>query len=391
MREKGGRTYEGAEAARRLIIQSGALKNLAVQNPSDSLLMGRESVQPELSIGQLTSAFRRKTVLITGGGGSIGSELCRQVARLGVSRLVILDIYENNAYELWQELRQTYKGRLACDIEIASIRDARKLEVLFDRYRPHIVLHAAAHKHVPLMETNPSEAIKNNVFGTHNAMRAAERCGAERFILVSTDKAVAPASVMGATKRFCELMLQAMGPSGTVFSAVRFGNVLGTSGSVLPLFQRQIARGGPLTLTDKRAVRYFMTVTEAAQLVLHTTVMAKQSQVFVLDMGSPVSILKLAETLITLMGKRPYIDIAIVEEGLRPGEKLYESLLIAENKLEQTPHSSIFIECQPELSMEKLQEDLRLLQAALDTSSNDRMKQALGQVVPEYRTHAVNI
>lgn len=391
MREKGGRTYEGAEAARRLIIQSGAFKNLAVENPSDSLLMGRESVQPELSVGQLTSAFCRKTVLITGGGGSIGSELCRQVARLGVGRLVILDIYENNAYELWQELRQTYKDRLACDIEIASIRDARKLETLFDRYRPHIVLHAAAHKHVPLMETNPSEAIKNNVFGSYNAMRAAERCGAERFILVSTDKAVAPASVMGATKRFCELMLQAMGSSDTVFSAVRFGNVLGTSGSVLPLFQRQIARGGPLTLTDKRAVRYFMTVTEAAQLVLHAAVMAKQSQVFVLDMGSPVNILKLAETLITLMGKRPYTDIEIVEEGLRPGEKLYESLLIAENKLEQTPHSSIFIECQPELSREKLQENLGLLQAALDTGSSGRMKQALGQVVPEYRANAVSI
>ncbi len=241
------------------------------------------------------------------------------------------------------------------------------------------------------METNPSEAIKNNVFGTYNVMCAAERCGAERFILISTDKAVAPASVMGATKRFCELMLQAMQGSDTVFTAVRFGNVLGTSGSVLPLFQRQIARGGPLTLTDKRAVRYFMTVTEAAQLVLHAAVMAKQSQIFVLDMGSPVNILKLAETLITLMGKQPYTDIAIIEEGLRPGEKLYESLLIAQNRLLQTPHSKIFVECQPALSPGKLQEDLKLLETALETGTDDCMKQALQQVVPDYQTNAVSV
>ena len=390
MKGKGKRTHDSTEAVRRLIIQSGALKSMTAERLSDSLLMGRESVMPELSVRQLTAVFRRKTVLVTGGGGSIGSELCRQIARLGIGRLVILDIYENNAYELWQELRCAYKDLLACDIEIASIRDAKKLETLFDHYRPHIVLHAAAHKHVPLMETNPSEAIKNNVFGTYNVMRAAQRCGAERFILVSTDKAVAPASVMGATKRFCELMLQAMQGS-TVFAAVRFGNVLGTSGSVLPLFQRQIARGGPLTLTDKRAVRYFMTVTEAAQLVLHAAVMAKQSQVFVLDMGSPVNILKLAETLITLMGKRPYTDIAIVEEGLRPGEKLYESLLITQNRLVQTPHSKIFIECQPELSPERLQEGLKLLQTALEVESDDGMKQALRQVVPDYQINAVGV
>ncbi|HWP50207.1 MAG TPA: SDR family NAD(P)-dependent oxidoreductase [Clostridia bacterium] len=390
MKGKAKRT-DSADAVRRLIIQSGALKSIEIAQPSPSLLMGRESIMPELSFRQLTSAFRRKTVLITGGGGSIGSELCRQIARLGISRLIILDIYENNAYELWQELRNIYKDVLTCDIEIASIRDAKKLEALFCRYQPHIVLHAAAHKHVPLMEANPSEAIKNNVFGTYNAMRAAEHCGAERFILVSTDKAVAPASVMGATKRFCELMLQTMQGSTTVFSAVRFGNVLGTSGSVLPLFQRQIARGGPLTLTDKRAVRYFMTATEAAQLVLHAAVMAKQSQVFVLDMGSPVNILKLAETLITLMGKRPYTDIAIIEEGLRPGEKLHESLLITENRLVQTPHSKIFIECQPELSSQKLQENLRVLQQAVETGLNDRMKQALQQVVPDYQVNTVGV
>lgn len=391
MKEKNRRRIDSAEAVRRLIIQSGALNSISEVRLSPSQLMGREGIMPELSVRQLTAAFRRKTVLITGGGGSIGSELCRQIARLGISRLVILDIYENNAYELWQELRCAYKDMLTCDIEIASIRDAEKLEALFAHYRPHIVLHAAAHKHVPLMEANPSEAIKNNVFGTYNVMLAAEHCGAEHFILVSTDKAVAPASVMGATKRYCELMLQSMKERTTVFAAVRFGNVLGTSGSVLPLFQRQIARGGPLTLTDKRAVRYFMTVTEAAQLVLHAAVMAKQSQVFVLDMGSPVNILKLAETLITLMGKRPYTDIAIIEEGLRPGEKLYESLLITENRLVQTPHSKIFIECQPELSPEKLQEGLRLLRQALATGSGECIKQALQEVVPDYQTHVIGV
>lgn len=391
MKGKSRRKNDSAEAVRRLIVQSGALKSMTTAQLSDSLLMGRESVMPELSVRQLTAAFRKKTVLITGGGGSIGSELCRQLARLGISRLIILDIYENNAYELWQELRYAYKDVLSCDIEIASIRDAEKLKTLFCRYRPHIVLHAAAHKHVPLMEANPSEAIKNNVFGTYNVMRAAEHCGAEHFILVSTDKAVAPASVMGATKRYCELMLQAMHSSTTVFAAVRFGNVLGTSGSVIPVFQRQIARGGPLTLTDKRAVRYFMTAAEAAQLVLHAAVMAKQSQVFVLDMGSPVNILKLAETLITLMGKRPYTDIAIVEEGLRPGEKLHESLLITENRLVQTPNSKIFIECQPGLSPQKLQAGLKLLQQAIETGSDDCMKQALQQVVPEYRMNTVGV
>lgn len=389
MKAKNRQGRDGAEAVRRLIIQSGALQSMTAEQFPQNLLMGRESVMPELSVRQLSAAFRRKTVLITGGGGSIGSELCRQISRLGISRLIILDIYENNAYELWQELQHAYKNVLTCNIEIASIRDAKKLESLFDRYRPHIVLHAAAHKHVPLMEANPSEAIKNNVFGTYNVMRASEHCGAERFILISTDKAVAPVSVMGATKRFCELMLQLVQGTPTVFAAVRFGNVLGTSGSVLPLFQRQIVRGGPLTLTDKRAVRYFMTATEAAQLVLHAAVMAKPSQVFVLDMGSPVNILKLAETLITMMGKRPYTDIAIVEEGLRPGEKLYESLLITENRLVQTPHSKIFIEYQPEIDVQKLQEGLKLLRQAIETGSNDYMKEALAQVVPSYRANTV--
>ncbi|MDF3005911.1 MAG: capD [Oscillospiraceae bacterium] len=391
MKSKNKRNIDSAEAVRRMIIQSGALKSMEMAELSPSLLMGRDSVMPEISVRQLTSAFYKKTVLITGGGGSIGSELCRQLARLGIGRLVILDIYENNAYELWQELRYCYKDLLNCDIEIASIRDADKLEMVFCRYHPHIVLHAAAHKHVPLMEANPSEAIKNNVFGTYNVMRAAEHCGAERFVLVSTDKAVAPVSVMGATKRFCELMLQAMQSNTTVFTAVRFGNVLGTSGSVIPLFQRQVMRGGPLTLTDKRAVRYFMTATEAAQLVLHAAVMAKQSQVFVLDMGNPVNILKLAETLITLMGKRPYTDIAIVEEGLRPGEKLYESLLNTPNRLVQTPNSKIFIESQPEFSLQQLQAGLKLLQQAVETGSNNYMKQAMQQVVPDYRVNTVSV
>lgn len=377
-----------SETIRRLIVQSSELKRNAKALLCPQILMGRESILPEVSSKQLDAVFNNKTVLITGGGGSIGSELCRQISKLNVKQLIILDIYENNAYELWQELRHTYGGTLKCTIEIASIRDAPKLNELFCYYKPEIVLHAAAHKHVPLMEANPSEAIKNNIFGTYNVMRAAESCNAEKFILISTDKAVEPTSVMGATKRFCELMLQAIQNSTTVFSAVRFGNVLGTSGSVLPLFQRQIELGGPVTLTDKRAVRYFMTACEAAQLVLHATVMAEQSQVFVLDMGSPVNILELAETLIKYLGKRPYEDIAIIEEGLRPGEKLYEELLINSNRLLQTPNSKIFIECQPKLSVQTLKEGLYLLEQAVASGSSERIKQAIQSVVPDYKINA---
>ena len=291
-------------------------------------LLGREPIH--LDPAPVDSFLGGKTVLVTGGGGSIGSELCRQIVKHDPRKLVIVDIYENNAYDIQQELLYQYKGRLDLSVEIASIRDRERLQQLFAHYRPDVVFHAAAHKHVPLMEQSPQEAVRNNVFGTYNLVKTADEYGVSKFIQISTDKAVNPTSVMGASKRLCEMIVQSMkGRSKTVFAAVRFGNVLGSNGSVVPLFKRQIAAGGPVTVTDKRIIRYFMTIPEAAQLVLQAGAMAKQNELYVLDMGRPVKILDLAENLIRLSGYVPYRDIDIVETGLRPGEKLYEELLIA--------------------------------------------------------------
>ena len=346
-------------------------------------LLGREPVQ--MDPAPVDAYLSGRTVLVTGGGGSIGSELCRQIVKHDPKRLVIVDIYENNAYDIQQELLYRYKGRLDLKVEIASIRDRERMRQLFATYRPDVVFHAAAHKHVPLMENSPQEAIRNNVFGTLNLVQAADEFQVKKFLLISTDKAVNPTSVMGASKRLCEMILQSMkGRSGTDFVAVRFGNVLGSNGSVVPLFQRQIAAGGPVTVTDKRIIRYFMTIPEAAQLVLQTGAMARKNELFVLNMGQPVKILDLAENMIRLSGYVPYRDIDIVETGLRPGEKLYEELLVASRDIEQTENSQIFIERQPAITPGELREKLRLLQEALEQNDPACIRATLHKVVPTF-------
>ena len=350
-------------------------------------LLGRDAIQ--LDISAVAGLLFGQTVLVTGGGGSIGSELCRQIVKHHPKRLVIFDIYENNAYDIQQELLYQYGRELPLSVEIGSVRDPRRLELLFDTYKPDVVFHAAAHKHVPLMETSPQEAIRNNVFGTLNTVRAADAHGVKKFILISTDKAVNPTSVMGASKRLCEMVVQSMaGCSQTTFAAVRFGNVLGSNGSVVPLFRRQIAAGGPVTVTDKRIIRYFMTIPEAAQLVLEAGAMAKQNELFVLDMGRPVKILELAENMIRLSGYEPYRDIEIVETGLRPGEKLYEELLVASRDLEKTVNGMIFVEHQPPVTPEELERKLTLLNDALEktmrTEDVSCIREVLHRVVPTF-------
>ena len=285
-----------------------------------------------------------RTVMVTGGGGSIGSELCRQIALQKPKALIIIDIYENNAYAIQQELVMKYGSKLNLHTEIASVRDTHKMELLFERYRPEIVYHAAAHKHVPLMETAPEEAVKNNVYGTWNISRRADKFKVKRFVMISTDKAVNPTNVMGATKRTCEMIIQSMNQiSRTEFVAVRFGNVLGSNGSVIPLFKEQIVAGGPVTVTHPDIIRYFMTIPEAVNLVLKAGEMAGGGEIFVLNMGEPVKILDLAENLIRLSGFEPYKDIDITFSGLRPGEKLFEELLMGEEGLRKTPNDKIFI------------------------------------------------
>ena len=318
-------------------VSLSAVKDVQVED-----LLGRSPVQ--LNKAVVSDFLEEKVVMVTGGGGSIGSELCRQIATCHPRRLIILDIYENNAYDIQQELKRQYGTRLDLRVEICSIRDKKRVYQIFEQYHPDVVFHAAAHKHVPLMEDCPDEAIKNNIFGTYHVVRAAEKYGVKKFVMISTDKAVNPTNLMGATKRFCEMILQSRRGSSTEFCAVRFGNVLGSNGSVIPLFKRQIANGGPVTITDKRIIRYFMTIPEAAMLVLEAGAMAKQSQIFVLDMGQPVKILTLAENLIRLSGLEPYKDIEIKEIGLRPGEKLYEELLMKSEHLLTTENEKIFVE-----------------------------------------------
>ena len=350
-------------------------------------LLGRDAIQ--LDISAVAGLLSGRTVLVTGGGGSIGSELCRQIVKHHPKRLVIFDIYENNAYDIQQELLYQYGRELPLSVEIGSVRDPRRLELLFDTYKPDVVFHAAAHKHVPLMETSPQEAIRNNVFGTLNTVQAADAHGVKKFILISTDKAVNPTSVMGASKRLCEMVVQSMaGCSQTTFAAVRFGNVLGSNGSVVPLFRRQIAGGGPVTVTDKRIIRYFMTIPEAAQLVLEAGAMAKQNELFVLDMGRPVKIIELAENMIRLSGYEPYRDIEIVETGLRPGEKLYEERLVSSRDLEKTGNGMIFVEHQPPVTPEELERKLTLLNDALEktvrTEDVSCIREVLHRVVPTF-------
>ena len=367
------------------VIMSDAGEKLLnrVRKVSIEDLLGRDQVM--LDVAGVNFLIREKTILVTGGGGSIGSELCRQIASIGPKRLVILDIYENNAYDIQQELLRSYRKKFDIHVEIASVRDREKLDAVFAKYKPDIVFHAAAHKHVPLMENCPEEAIKNNVFGTWNTIQAAEKAGVERFVLISTDKAVNPTNVMGATKRMCEMMLQSMRESECEFIAVRFGNVLGSNGSVIPLFKKQIENGGPVTITDKRIIRYFMTIPEAAQLVLQAGAMAKKSEVFVLDMGEPVKILTLAENLITLSGLKPYEDIKIVEVGLRPGEKLYEELLIKSDELIKTANQKIFIEKQEKIDLSWMEESIAKLKDAVNSGDKEQIVNLLQEIVPTFK------
>jgi len=350
-------------------------------------------LRDELSIAstQAKDYYRDKTVLVTGGGGSIGSELCWQIAALAPRRLVILDIYENNAYNIQQELMHEYGEDLTLETVIASVRDEKRMEEIFAEVRPDIIFHAAAHKHVPLMEHSGCEAIKNNVFGTYNVADLAEKYGAEKFVLISTDKAINPTSIMGASKRLCEMVIQCRTDSTTAFAAVRFGNVLGSNGSVIPLFKKQIAAGGPVTITDKRVFRYFMTIPEAVGLVMEAGAMAKNGELFVLDMGKPVRILDLAENMIRLSGLRPYEDVDILEIGLRPGEKLYEEPLIQIEKLERTKNKMVFIERDEGYSRAEVDAKLEILDRAVSGLSGgeeghyEKVIEAIRTTVPTYR------
>ena len=332
---------------------------------------------------QTYAYYKDKVILITGGGGSIGSELCRQLAKMDPKQIIILDIYENGAYDVQQELKIAYGNAINLQIEICSITHKKALEKVFKQYHPQIIINAAAHKHVPLMEHNCVEAIYNNVFGTKNLIELCEKYNAQRFMMVSTDKAVNPTNVMGATKRMCEMMVQSASMYGHVkYSATRFGNVLGSAGSVIPLFKRQIAKGGPVTLTDKRIIRYFMTIPEASQLVLQSGAMANNGELFVLDMGQPVKILDLAENMIKLSGAH---DIEIIETGLRPGEKLYEELLIKSDTLTKTSNDLIFIEKDTPLSKEVINEKLQVLKKAIENEDDNDAREALRSVVPTFR------
>lgn len=344
-------------------------------------LLGRETVKIDLD--EVAAYITGKTVLVTGGGGSIGSELCRQAAAQRPKRLIIFDIYENNAYDIQMELRRTHP-ELDLVVLIGSVRDRERVMQVFDRYRPDLVCHAAAHKHVPLMETSPFEAIKNNVFGTYNVAQAADRFGTQRFILISTDKAVNPTNVMGASKRLCEMIVQMMNDrSATEYVAVRFGNVLGSAGSVIPLFRKQIRSGGPVTVTDKRVIRYFMTIPEAVQLIFQAGAYARGGEIFVLDMGEPVRIDDLARNMIRLSGFEPDVDIPVVYTGLRPGEKLYEELLLSGEGMQKTKNDLIYIGHEIAFDPAAFEENLMLLRAIPETDE-PALRAKLRELVPTF-------
>ena len=353
------------------------LRNVDVQD-----LLGREPVR--VNIDEIMGYIDDKIVLVTGGGGSIGSELCRQIASHNPKQLIIFDIYENNAYDIEQELKRT-RPQLNLLVLIGSVRDSVKLDNMFDKYRPEIVFHAAAHKHVPLMETSPNEAVKNNVCGTYKLAKVADKYGVKRFVQISTDKAVNPTNIMGATKRICEMIVQTMDKhSKTEFVAVRFGNVLGSNGSVIPLFKKQIENGGPVTVTHKDIVRYFMTIPEAVSLVLQAGAYAKGGEIFVLDMGEPVKIYDLAYNLIKMSGYEPNVDIQIVCTGLRPGEKLYEERLMKEEGLQRTENKLISIGKPLDIDEEKLFKTLDLLYDAAYAEA-ENMKDLVHELVPTYK------
>lgn len=346
-------------------------------------LLGRESIK--LDYDGISDYIKEKTVLVTGGGGSIGSELCRQISKFNPKELIIFDIYENNAYEIQNELKRNYPN-LNLTTLIGSVRDTVRLEEVYSTYKPEVVFHAAAHKHVPLMEDSPAEAVKNNVVGTFNVASLASDYNVERFVLISTDKAVNPTNIMGATKRMCEMIIQSLDKvSETEFVAVRFGNVLGSNGSVVPLFKKQIANGGPVTLTHKDITRYFMTIPEASQLVLQAGAYAKGGEIFVLDMGEPVKIYDLAENLIKLSGFEPHKDIAIEVTGLRPGEKLYEELLMSEEGLTETKHKKIFIGKPGDFDLGDVRDKIDELLKVAVCGNEMTLRERLKEFVPTYR------
>lgn len=353
-------------------------------------LLGRD---PIILAEEATKLIKNKIVVVTGGGGSIGSELCRQIANIGPKQLIIIDIYENSAYAIQQELKRKYNGNLNLEVRIASVRDTKKMDDLFSEFRPDVVFHAAAHKHVPLMEDAPEEAVKNNVFGTYNCALCAEKYGAEKFVLISTDKAVNPTNVMGATKRICEMIVQNIAASSdgsTTFAAVRFGNVLGSNGSVVPLFKDQLAEGGPLTVTHPDVVRYFMTIPEAVSLVLEAGAMSEKSgEIFVLDMGAPVKIVTLAENIIKLSGLIPYKDIDIVFTGLRPGEKMFEELLQDEEGVRKTANSKIFIGSPLKMDANRFFTDLLELKAYAYENDRENLMKKLQVMVPTFNHEVI--
>ena len=396
-------------------VSISKMKNVAVED-----LLGRDPIK--VNMEEIFHALQNKTILVTGGGGSIGSELCRQIAAHGPKRLIIFDIYENNAYDIEQELRRKYP-KLDLVVLIGSVRDSRRINGVFAEYRPDVVYHAAAHKHVPLMETSPCEAIKNNVLGTYKTASAALQSGCEKFVLISTDKAVNPTNIMGASKRLCEMVIQTMDRLGklgrpvvlpdlnghdeepdygmaaatrekgaeveegqrkpTDFVAVRFGNVLGSNGSVIPLFKKQIEAGGPVTVTHPDIIRYFMTIPEAVSLVLQAGTYAKGGEIFVLDMGAPVKIDTLARNLIKLSGYKPDVDISVVYTGLRPGEKLYEEKLMAEEGMKTTPNKLIHIGSPIPFDTEKFFGDLEEL-AKVSYGNREDIRELVRRVVPTY-------
>ena len=349
-------------------------------DPQD--LLGRDPIKVNLE--EIFDYIHGKTVMVTGGGGSIGSELCRQIASAGPEQLIIFEIYENNAYDIQMELRRTYPN-LDLQVLIGSVRNTNRVDYVVGKYKPDLIFHAAAHKHVPLMEDSPNEAIKNNVFGTYKMAKAAAKYGVRRFVLISTDKAVNPTNIMGASKRLCEMVVQMMNREAkTEFVAVRFGNVLGSNGSVIPLFKRQIEAGGPVTVTHPDIIRYFMTIPEAVSLVLQAGYYARGGEIFILDMGEPVKIDDMARNMIRLSGYEPDVDIKVVYTGLRPGEKLYEELLMKEEGMQETANKLIHIGKPIEMDDEKFREQLSRLEKASKAEVSN-MKDIVAEMVPTYK------
>lgn len=364
---------------------SGSISIKSMENVSVEDLLGREPIRVDLS--EICGYLEDKTVLVTGGGGSIGSELCRQIARSNPKQLIIFDIYENNAYDIQQELIRSFRGELDLKVLIGSVRDKKKLDYVFKTYKPDIVFHAAAHKHVPLMEDSPCEAIKNNSIGTYYTAFAAVKHKTKKFVLISTDKAVNPTNVMGASKRLCEMIVQSMNKTyegKTEFVAVRFGNVLGSNGSVIPLFKKQIEHGGPVTVTHPEIIRYFMTIPEAVSLVLQAGVYAKGGEVFILDMGEPMKIDTLARNLIKLSGFKPDVDIPIIYSGLRPGEKLYEEKLMDSEGLQRTPNDLIHIAHPLDFDRDTLVAQAKELFSAAEKNDEENIRELIKEMVHTY-------